>query len=69
MNTRVDRLHRRIGTASRVELEYFCRDCKGHFSSSVPLSAIDNAHCRCGSGDLLVYAMSGDMSAPMRYRG
>jgi hypothetical protein len=57
---------RRVGLASRVELEYFCRGCKGHYSTSVPLSGLNAARCRCGSGDLLVYNMAGDNSSPMR---
>lgn len=59
-------MSRRIGASSRVELEYFCRHCKGHFSSTVPVATMDQTRCRCGSSNLLVYAVAGESSAPMR---
>ncbi len=63
-----ERITQRIGAASRVDLEYFCRTCKGHFSSSVPVSTLYDATCRCGSSDLLVYNVAGEFSAPLRSR-
>jgi hypothetical protein len=59
-------LGRRVGAASRVEMEYFCRGCKGHYAATVPLATLSQASCRCGSGDLLVYSVSGEFSSPMR---
>ena len=55
----------RVGRASRAEIEYFCRSCRGHFSASVPVAVLQDASCRCGSRDLLVYSVSGDMNAPL----
>jgi hypothetical protein len=60
------RIGERVGSASRVELEYFCRNCKGHYSSTVPYAALYQSTCRCGSDDLLVYSLSGESSAPLR---
>lgn len=59
---------RHVGEASRVELDYFCRTCKGHYSSTIPVGALRDATCRCGSHDILVYSMVGDASAPLRGR-
>lgn len=59
-------LSRRVGRSSRVEMEYFCRGCKGHFSATVPLTALHAATCRCGSNNLLVYAVAGEFTSPMR---
>jgi hypothetical protein len=59
---------RRIGIVSRIEVEFFCRACKGHYSASVPVGALSDAHCRCGSQDLLVYSVAGEYGAPLRYR-
>lgn len=61
-------LGRRVGAASRVELEYYCRGCKGHFSSTVPYAALRQATCRCGSSNLLVYSIAGEATAPLRGR-
>jgi len=57
---------RRIGASSRVELEYYCKSCKGHYSSTVPVATMEETRCRCGSPDLLVYNLAGEFSAPMR---
>lgn len=59
---------RMVGAASRVELDYFCKRCKGHYSGTVSVTGIDTMHCRCGSADLLIYAMVGDLNAPLRSR-
>lgn len=64
--TRPQNLSRRIGASSRVELEYFCRTCKGHYATSVPVASMNSATCRCGSNNLLVYSVAGEVSAPMR---
>ncbi len=61
-----DRISQRIGAASRVDLEYFCRTCKGHFASTVPVTHMYEARCRCGSSNLLVYNVVGELSAPLR---
>jgi hypothetical protein len=62
------RASRRIGVASRVEVEFFCRGCKGHYSSSVPVGTLSEVRCRCGSDNLLVYNLAGEYGAPLRYR-
>jgi hypothetical protein len=62
------RTSRRIGVASRIELEFFCRNCKGHYSTTVPAGAVSDARCRCGSDNLLVYNLAGEYGAPLRYR-
>jgi hypothetical protein len=59
---------KRIGVASRVEVEYFCKGCKGHYSASVPVGGIGEARCRCGSDNLLIYSVAGEYGAPLRYR-
>ena len=64
-NKRLD-ISRRIGPVSYVEMEYFCRACKGHYSRSVPIAKFSRQACRCGSTDLLVYSLSGDVSSPLR---
>ncbi|HYM15911.1 MAG TPA: hypothetical protein VEZ14_10150 [Dehalococcoidia bacterium] len=58
-------LRSRIGRASRIDIEYFCRSCKGHYSASVPVGLFQGASCRCGSRDLFVYSVVGDQSAPL----
>ena len=63
----IDSIRRRIGASSRVELEYFCRNCKGHFTRTVPIALLEHATCRCGSDNILVYAMAGEFNAPLRY--
>lgn len=63
-----ERISQRIGAASRVDLEYFCRTCKGHFASTVPVTQMYEATCRCGSSNLLVYNVAGELSAPLRPR-
>ena len=60
------RASQRIGTASMVELEYFCRRCKGHYGSTVPVGTLKDMRCRCGSSDLLVYQLAGEYGAPLR---
>ncbi len=65
ISSRMPGLVPRVGRASRVEIEYFCRSCRGHFSSSVPVATLEQASCRCGSHNLLVYNLSGDMNAPL----
>ena len=62
----VNQIKRRIGSPTRVEIEFFCRGCKGHFSRTVPVAALHRATCRCGSDNILVYAMSGETTAPLR---
>ncbi len=59
-------LGRRIGPTAAAELEYFCRGCKGHFTRVVPVEQLSRTTCRCGSSDLLVYAIAGEYSAPLR---
>jgi hypothetical protein len=66
--TQAARFDRRVGAASRIEIEYFCRACKGHYSSTVPYASARRAACRCGSQDLLVYSLAGESSAPLRSR-
>ena len=65
ISSRMPGLVPRVGRASRIDIEYFCRSCRGHFSSSVPVGALEQASCRCGSHNLLVYNLSGDMNAPL----
>lgn len=55
-----------VGAASRVELDYFCKRCKGHFSGTVPVTSLGEMRCRCGSDQLLVYSIVGDLNAPLR---
>lgn len=57
-----------VGSASRVELEYFCKRCKGHYSGTAAVTGLDAVQCRCGSEDLLIYSMVGDLHAPLRSR-
>jgi hypothetical protein len=59
-------LERRVGPASAVDVEYFCRRCKGHYSTAVPVDSFWQTRCRCGSTNLLIYSMSGEVSAPLR---
>ncbi len=59
-------LRKRIGAASRVELEYFCKSCKGHYCSTVSVTSVSETRCRGGSPELLVYSVAGEFSAPMR---
>jgi len=49
-----------------VEVEYFCRRCKGHYASTVPITKFRETACRCGSHDLLVYSVATEVSAPLR---
>ena len=58
---------RRIGAASRVEVEYFCRRCKGHYAATVPVGTMRSTRCRCGSDDLLIYNFAGEYASPMRH--
>ena len=57
---------RRVGEASRVELEYFCKRCKGHYAATVPVATVKQTRCRCGSDDLLVYNLAGEAASPLR---
>lgn len=57
---------RRLLTTTSAEVEYFCRGCKGHYGRAVPLAALRELACRCGSQDLLVYSLSADNEAPLR---
>jgi hypothetical protein len=59
---------RRIGVTSRMDAEFFCRDCKGHYSASVPVGTLNDMRCRCGSRNLLIYNVAGEYGAPLRYR-
>lgn len=60
------RIAQRIGASSSAELEYFCRGCKGHYATTVPVARVWDAACRCGSKDLLVYSVAGELAAPLR---
>lgn len=60
------RIAQRVGSSSSVELEYYCRGCKGHYSTTVPVVSLWQAACRCGSRDLLVYSVAGEFAAPLR---
>ena len=64
--THTTRAARRIGAASRVEVEYFCRRCKGHYAASVPVASVRRTRCHCGSDDLLIYNFAGEFTSPMR---
>jgi hypothetical protein len=63
--TKLD-LSRRIGRTTSVEIEYFCRTCKGHYSRIVPIKAFESTRCRCGSANLLIYSLAADVTAPLR---
>jgi hypothetical protein len=56
----------RIGPTVAVDIEYYCRTCKGHYSRAITLESFWHATCRCGSHDLLVYSVAGELSAPLR---
>ena len=58
----------RVGPTVAVDIEYFCRSCKGHYSQAVALDSFWKTGCRCGSKDLLVYSVAGEVSAPLRAR-
>lgn len=49
-----------------AEIEYFCRQCHGHYSRTVMLRTLPTATCRCGSSDLLIYQLTAEPSAPLR---
>ena len=49
-----------------VEIEYFCRNCKGHYARTVPVKSVSGTICRCGSSNLLVYALASEGAAPLR---
>ena len=49
-----------------ADIEYFCKSCKGHYSRIVPVDALRQTRCRCGSSDLLVYSIAGEATAPLR---
>jgi hypothetical protein len=57
---------RRIGRTTSVEIEYFCRTCKGHYSRVVPIKSFESTRCRCGSANLLIYSLAADVTAPLR---
>jgi hypothetical protein len=59
-------LDRRAGPTQASDVEYYCRGCKGHYSRIVPADAIRDTACRCGSRDLLIYHVAGEMAAPLR---
>ena len=59
-------LSKRVGPTQAADVEYFCRSCKGHYSRIVSLDAFFKTQCRCGSADLLIYNVSGEMAAPLR---
>jgi len=63
--TKLD-LTRRIGRTTGIEIEYFCRTCKGHYARVVPIKAFESTRCRCGSANLLIYSLTGDVTAPLR---
>jgi hypothetical protein len=63
--TKLD-LTRRVGRTTSVEIEYFCRTCKGHYSRVVPVKAFETTRCRCGSSNLLIYSLAADITAPLR---
>ncbi len=56
----------RVGPTQAADVEYYCRGCKGHYSRIVALDAVFKTQCRCGSADLLIYNVSGEMAAPLR---
>jgi hypothetical protein len=60
------RLDVRSVPTTGVEVEYFCRNCKGHYSRTVPVKHFRETACRCGSHDLLVYSVASEVSAPLR---
>lgn len=60
------RLDLRAVPTTGVEVEYFCRRCKGHYASTVPITKFRETACRCGSHDLLVYSVATEVSAPLR---
>ena len=49
-----------------VEVEYFCRGCKGHYSRTIPVKRFREVACRCGSQDLLIYSVATEVSSPLR---
>ena len=57
-----------VGAASRVEADFFCKRCKGHYSGTFAVTGMNELRCRCGSDDLLIYSMVGDLNAPLRSR-
>jgi len=59
-------LNRRTVPTTGVEVEYFCRGCKGHYSRTVPLKTLKEIACRCGSSNLLIYSVASEISAPLR---
>ena len=59
-------LSKRVGPTQAADVEYFCRRCKGHYSRIVSLDQFWQTACRCGSTDLLIYNVSGEMAAPLR---
>jgi hypothetical protein len=60
------RLNLRSVPTTGVEVEYFCRGCKGHYSRTVPIKQFRETACRCGSRDLLIYSVASEVSAPLR---
>ncbi len=57
---------RHVERTTSVEIEYFCRTCKGHYSRVVPVKAFETTRCRCGSGNLLIYSLAADITSPLR---
>ncbi|MEX0749196.1 MAG: hypothetical protein WD359_00170 [Dehalococcoidia bacterium] len=60
------RLDVRAVPTTGVEVEYFCRGCKGHYARTVPVKHFRETACRCGSHDLLVYSVASEVAAPLR---
>ncbi len=65
-NLRRLNLGRRAMPTTAADVEYFCRACKGHYSRIVSIDAFSRTACRCGSTDLLIYSVSGEVTAPLR---
>jgi hypothetical protein len=59
-------LDHRTAPTTAIDVDYFCRGCKGHFSRTTPLRRMSDLACRCGSTDLLIYSVAGDTAAPLR---
>ncbi len=64
--TRLRRLDCRTISTTGIDVDYFCKGCKGHYSRTTPIYPLAELSCRCGSKDLLVYAVASDTAAPLR---
>jgi hypothetical protein len=60
------RLDRHTVPTTGIDVDYFCRTCKGHYSRTTPIRTLQDLACRCGSHDLLVYSVASDGAAPLR---